>query len=122
MARGDWFADAMAAAPVLSVHNGAYDNTQKFPLITTENPSSLGVPVITFLVRGSFWISTLDGGQYAGGLDPDNGDCDTDIGCNKVIESSNVYTIQPIGGTLALTPALLQQASLWIGFNGGPDL
>jgi len=134
MARGDWFADAMAAAPVLSVHNGRWDNVQKFPLITTDSPSSLGVPVITFLVRGSFWISTLDGGTYAGGLGVDytyNGLPDPIYcvggsyvvpGCNVTTESSNVYTIQPIGGTLALTPALLEAAGKWIGFNGGADL
>ena len=94
---------------------------------TTENPTSLGVPVIEFLVRSSYWISLVDGGQFAGGLHNAypynyNGACDSMIGCNKVIQSSNVYTIQPIGGNLALSPALLDAASKWIGYNGGPDL
>ena len=53
MTRGDWFADAMAAAAVLSVHNGRFTNPQKFPLITTTNPTTLGAAVTAWLVNAS---------------------------------------------------------------------
>ena len=51
LTRGDYFADAMSAAAVLSVHNGRFNNPQKFPLIATVNPSTLGPAVTSFLTE-----------------------------------------------------------------------
>ena len=123
MARGDWFADAMSAAAVLSVHNGRYnecrqgmhstDETKgyicpKFPLIITESPTSLGADVTSFLTKSSTAVSTLTGALPAFGYSSANG-----YQYNN--SSSSVFTIQPIGGPLALAPSILSQAAKIIG-------
>ncbi|GMU77274.1 MAG: hypothetical protein AMXMBFR46_00750 [Acidimicrobiia bacterium] len=129
MARGDWFADAMSAAAVLSVHNGRYnvcdldipDDNQnrhyhecvKFPLIITESPTSLGSAVTSFLTSSSLYISGLTGAVPSGGLMP--GNPVSPAGDQVVDESSNVFTIQPIGGPLALSPSILTAAARTIG-------
>lgn len=111
--RGDHFADAMSAAAVLSVHNGRWiNNDQKFPLVITESPVSPGAALLEWLVRGSFWVSGLPGQNVASGIDGPVGDNNNNI-------SSSVFTIQPIGGNLALHPQLLQAlAGQVIGAGG----
>jgi len=121
MARGDWFADAMSAAAVLSVHNGRYNECRqgmrerdeseicpKFPLIITESPTSLGADVTSFLTKSSTAVSTLTGALPAFGYSSANG-------YQHNNSSSSVFTIQPIGGPLALAPSILSQAAKIIG-------
>ena len=108
LTRGDYYADAMSAAAVLSVHNGRFENDQKFPLIATVNPSTLGPAVTAFLQNASKPVSTLVGAEPADGRDSPVGS-----DCNDL--SSSVFTIQPIGGPVALTPGLLGQAVGLIG-------
>jgi putative cell wall-binding protein len=114
MTRGDYFADAMSAAAVLSVHNGRFTNPQKFPLIATVNPSTLGPAVTAFLTGASTPVSSLTGQLPADGRDDQPGiSFPAGDDCNN--RSSSVFTIQPIGGPVALTPGLLQQAVGLIG-------
>ena len=114
MARGDWYADSMAAAAVLSIHNGRWINKQKFPLITTVDPSTLGSAVNDWLVNASRPVSGLVGQVPADGRDdqpgisfPAGDDCEN--------RSSNAFTIQPIGGPHALSDGLRQAAVDLIG-------
>jgi len=123
LTRGDYFADATAAAAVLSVHNGRFINDQKFPLISTVNPSTLGPAVTAFLQNASTPISGLVGQNYAFGRDGQPGTSNPP-GDDRNNCSSSVFTIQPIGGPVALTPTLLSQAVGLIGsktpvFNAG---
>ena len=105
LARGDFFADALSAA-VLSVHNGRWSDhfdDEVFPIVLTQNPSTLGTPVTGFLNKAGRAISGLDGQAPANGRN-------FPIGFNNNEASSSVFTIQPIGGPVALTPALLSTA------------
>lgn len=114
MARGDVPFDAMAAAAVLSVHNGRFENPQKFPLITTVNPDTLGAAVTAFLQNASLPISALVGSVPADGRDDQPG-ISSPAGDDCVNRSSSVFTIQPVGGPLALSNALRAQAVGLIG-------
>jgi len=114
LTRGDYFADAMSAAAVLSVHNGRWINEQKFPLIATVNPSTLGPAVTAFLKNASMPVSALVGQNYAYGRNGQPGISEP-AGDDLNNCSSSVFTIQPIGGPVALTPGLLQQAIGLVG-------
>jgi len=106
LARGDNYADALSAA-VLSIHNGLYRDGDliQFPLVLTETSTSLGTPVTTFLNNAGLAISGLAGQAPAFGL------FDTDSsGDQNFNNSSSVYTIQPVGGPLALTSSVLTAA------------
>ena len=88
LARGDFYADALAGS-VLG-HLGAY------PILLTENPSSLGQYLTSFLQNGG---SAL-------GID----------GLNAVASSSgNIQTLQPLGGPLALEFSTLNAAVAAVG-------
>jgi putative cell wall-binding protein len=119
LTRGDYFADGMAAAAVLSVHNGYWhctlpsgifdeihgDDCVKFPLLMSTNPSTLGAATTGFLNKAGLALSGLKGaipaaGQFGGMF----------AGTNLNDFSSSVFTIQPIGGPVALTPGLLSAA------------
>jgi putative cell wall-binding protein len=114
LTRGDYYADAMSAAAVLSVHNGRWINDQKFPLIATVNPSTLGPAVTAFLKNASMPVSALVGQNYAFGRANQPG-ISNPPGNDRNNCSSSVFTIQPIGGPVALTPGLLQQAIGLVG-------
>jgi hypothetical protein len=114
LTRGDYFTDAMAAAAVLSVHNGRFINDQKFPLLATVNPTTLGPAVTAFLQNASTPVSGLVGQNYAFGRANQPG-ISSPAGNDRNNCSSNVFTLQPIGGPVALTPGLLQQAVGLIG-------
>jgi hypothetical protein len=124
LTRGDYFTDAMAAAAVLSVHNGRWINDQKFPLLATVNPSTLGPAVTAFLQNASMPVSGLVGQNYALGR-ADQPGISNPAGDDRNNCSSSVFTLQPIGGPVALTPGLLAQAVGLIGtktpvVNDGP--
>jgi len=136
VARGDLggFTDAMSAGAVLSVHNGRIDGshvspclgddenftqpgdevhdpallakrcTVRFPLVLTNSPTDGGA-VPAFLTAAGQPVSALEGAQASGGLavfSPPG-----PVGLQQHENSSNVFTIQPIGGPVALTPGLL---------------
>jgi putative cell wall-binding protein len=104
LARGDFYSDAETAS-VLSVHNGFYADFTPFkPIILTENPSTLGSAVTTFLNEAGLAVSGLAGELPAGGWD------DEGTAAQSNESSSSVYTIQPIGGVDALTTATLAAA------------
>jgi hypothetical protein len=114
LARGDWYADTMAAAAVLSIHNGRWINKQKFPLITSWDNTTLGGFPTDWLVNASRPVSGLVGQTPAHGRDdqpgisePAGDDCEN--------RSSNAFTIQPIGGPQALSDGLRQEAVDLIG-------
>lgn len=105
LARGDYYADAETAS-VLAVHNGLFgENTTLKPLILDENPSTLGTYVTTFLNDAGLAVSTLAGEAPANGWQGD-----PSFGNQVNNSSSNVYTIQPIGGSLALGAGVLSAA------------
>ena len=109
LARGDFYADAMAAASVLSIHNGRYQfGDSILPLVMTDNPTTLGTPVTGFLNQASFALSKLQGAVPAGGWAGSSG-------WNFNEASSSVFTIQPVGGPLALAGSTLQAAINAIG-------
>jgi putative cell wall-binding protein len=104
LARGDFYSDAETAS-VLAVHNGFYADFTPFkPIILTENPSTLGSAVTTFLNEAGLAVSGLAGELPAGGWD------DSGTAAQSNESSSSVYTIQPIGGVDALTTATLSAA------------
>jgi hypothetical protein len=109
LARGDYYGDAESAS-VLAVHNGlwnlggvAYDDASFKPILLAESPTSLGTPVTTFLNEAGLAISGLAGSFPAFGWADGDGGQEND-------SSSSVYTIQPVGGTYALSPAVLNAA------------
>jgi len=109
LARGDFYADAMAAASVLSIHNGRYQEGDSIlPVVLTDNPTTLGTPVTGFLNQASFALSKLQGAVPAGGWAGITG-------WNHNEASSSVFTIQPVGGPLALAGSTLQAAINAIG-------
>ena len=109
LARGDFYADAMAAASVLSIHNGRYQEGDSImPVVLTDNPTTLGAPVTGFLNQASFALSKLQGAVPAGGWAGITG-------WNYNEASSSVFTIQPVGGPLALAGSTLQAAINAIG-------
>jgi hypothetical protein len=74
-------------------------------LVLTETSTSLGTPVTTFLNNAGLAISGLAGeGPALGLLDTDQS------GYQNFENSSSVYTIQPVGGPLALTSSVLSAA------------
>jgi putative cell wall-binding protein len=108
LASGAGYQDALSAA-VLSIHNG-FDldsgrNNVQFPLILTESATSLGTPATTFLHNAGFEISKLAGEVPAGGLHSH-----AESGHQNNYASSSVFTVQPIGGPLSLTPATIAAA------------
>jgi hypothetical protein len=106
LARGDFYADAETAS-VLAVHNGFYGyNTTLKPLILDESPGNLGTYVTTFLNDAGLAVSTLAGEAPSQGWDwyKDG------FGAQVNDSSSNVYTLQPIGGILALSTSTLNAA------------
>ena len=114
LARGDFYADAEAAASVLSIHNGRYNYGDSIlPLVLSDSPSVLGTPVTGFLNQASHAISTLQGAVPSGGWVP----C---CGAQANDSSSSVFTIQPVGGPLALNPGTLQTAINAIGTTVAP--
>ena len=109
LARGDYYGDAESAS-VLAVHNGLwnfggaqYDDASFKPILLAESPTSLGTPVTTFLNNAGLALSGLPGAFPAFGWSGDDGGQEND-------SSSSVYTIQPIGGTYALTTPVLNAA------------
>jgi hypothetical protein len=103
LARGDFYADAETAS-VLSIHNGFFASSTPFkPLLLTESPSVLGSAVTSFLNKAGLAVSALNGAFPAWGHDGSDGEQWND-------SSSNVYTIQPIGGIFALNPSTLTAA------------
>ena len=114
MARGDWYADTMAAAAVLSVHNGRFENPQKFPLITTWDNTTLGAFPASWLVEASRPVSGLPGQSPADGRDDQPG-ISWPPGDDCVNRSSNAFTIQPIGGPQAQSNELKAEAVSLIG-------
>lgn len=122
LTRGDYYPDAMAAAAVLSVHNGRYGFfPQKFPLVASVNPSTLGPAVTAFLQNASKPVSTLTGAVPADGRNDQPGTSNP-AGDDRQNCSSNVFTIQPIGGPIALTPTLLGTAINLIGSTAGINI
>ena len=139
LARGDYWADAESAAGVLAVHNGLYGHNTTFkPLVLSESsgafgiPASLGAFVTTFLNQAGLAVSGLPGQLPAsicplapGATDefctPGTQEADGwadfsgfNFGEQWNGASSNVYTVQPIGGFLALPPGVLLAADLAI--------
>lgn len=136
LSRADYYADALSAS-VLSVHNARYDyNDERFnPMVLAENPGSLGTPVTSFLNDAGLPVSTLPGsaaaagwrnshyGRVSLGFDPGfYGDQYISgvkyYGTQNNDASSNVYTIQPVGGPLALSPATLAAAQAAVSALG----
>jgi putative cell wall-binding protein len=131
LARGDYYADAETAS-VLAVHNGLYGfNTTLKPLVLAESPTNLGSYVTSWLSNAGLAVSGLPGEVAAGGWANDPNPLEhasatdglkTPSFGNQVIEtpffgkgnpgfsSSSVYTIQPIGGPLALGQGVLNAA------------
>jgi putative cell wall-binding protein len=120
LARSDYYADALTAS-VLSVHNARYnyDDERFNPMILAESPTSLGTYATAFLNEAGLAVSGLAGEAAAGGwLGSHYGRTSlgynlgfySDYGDQNNDASSNVYTIQPVGGPLALTPATLAAA------------
>lgn len=115
LARGDFYADAMAAASVLSIHNGRYQYGDSIlPVVLTDNPTTLGTPVTGFLNAASHAISGLQGAVPAGGWCGSTG-WNCGVSGFYPDQSSNVFTIQPVGGPLALAGSTLQAAINAIG-------
>lgn len=116
MARGDFYADAMTAAP-LAIHDPsdqtdinafpdyASTNGLLLPIVLTESPDSVGTALTTFFNEAGLAVSGLAGEEPADGWAPS-----VLRGAQENNASSNVYTIQPVGGTFALTPATLAAA------------
>jgi len=106
LARGDAYYDALTAAAVLSIHNGFFASATPFkPVLLTESPSSLGSYVTKFLGLAGVAVSGL------GGASPSWGHTAPISWGNQIVNaSSNVYTIQPIGGIFALAPSTLAAA------------
>jgi hypothetical protein len=130
VARGDLggFTDAMSAGAVLSVHNGKIDErfcqgsftnngsfseeadppslakqcVVRFPIVLTNSPTDGGA-VPAFLGKAGLPVSGLEGADDSGGL----AFTAPPVGFQNDENSSNVFTIQPIGGPIALTPGLL---------------
>jgi len=126
LARGDYYGDAESAA-VLAIHNGLFGpnaNNQLFPMVLAESPSNLGTYVTSFLNKAGIEISGLAGELAAGGwsdgpngvggpdqdafvppgaFGPSNGEQFND-------SSSSVFTVQPVGGPIALSPGVLVAA------------
>jgi hypothetical protein len=116
MTRGDSPFDAMTSAP-LAIHDPSDDqdinafpdyastNGLLVPTVLTESPTSVGSALTTFFNKAGLAVSGLAGEQPADGWAPSilRGDQENN-------PSSNVYTIQPVGGTFALTPSTLQAA------------
>jgi len=115
LARGDFYADAMAAASVLSIHNGRYQvGDSILPVVLTDNPTTLGTPVTGFLNQASFALSKLQGAVPAGGWCGSTG-WNCGVTGFSPDQSSSVFTIQPVGGPLALAGSTLQAAINAIG-------
>ena len=106
LARGDAYYDALTAAAVLSIHNGFFASATPFkPVLLTESPSSLGSYVTKFLNSAGLAVSGL-AGEF-----PSWGHTAPISNGNQINNaSSNVYTVQPIGGIFALTPGTLAAA------------
>ena len=104
MAHGDWYADTMAAAAVLSVHNGRLENQQKFPLITTGTRPRSGA-LSVWLVRRAVRcrVCLVSRPRTVGTTSPGSA-------CRRATTArtvhSNAFTIQPIGGPHALSDGL----------------
>jgi putative cell wall-binding protein len=81
VARGDFYSDALAGCVLAAVH--------ATPLLLTENPTTVGTYLPTF----------LNAGGSAAGIDSLNA-----VGG----QSGNIETIQPLGGALALGEPTLQ--------------
>jgi putative cell wall-binding protein len=120
LARSDYYADALTAS-VLSVHNARYnfDDERFNPMILAESPGVLGTYATAFLNEAGTAVSTLPGAAAAGGwLNSHYGRTSlgynlgfySDYGNQNNDASSNVYTIQPIGGPLALNLTTLEAA------------
>ena len=139
LGRGDYWADAESAAGVLAVHNGLYGHNTTFkPLVLTESsggfgiPASLGTYVTSWLNQAGLAVSGLPG-QLPASICPLAPGA-TDESCTAGTQepdgwadfsgfnfgeqwngaSSNVYTVQPIGGPLAIPPSVLLAADLAI--------
>jgi hypothetical protein len=125
LTRGDYFADGMSAAAVLSVHNGYWHcnaaetitifgpdrgphGCPKFPLLMSTNPSTLGAATTSFLNKAGLALSGLKQAIPADGWGTHP--AFSLAGFNNNNFSSSVFTIQPIGGPVALTPGLLSAA------------
>jgi putative cell wall-binding protein len=80
VARGDFYSDALAGSVLASIH--------PTPLVLTENPSTVGTYLPTFLNLGG----------SAAGIDNLNG---------VTGYSGNIQTVQPLGGPLALNATTL---------------
>lgn len=103
LVRGDFYADALVSGE-LTVHNGLFKHNQALkPILLTENPSTLGPYVTSFLNDAGLAVSALTGAVPAGGAD-------VPIGYNNNEESSSVFTIQPVGGPVALNPSTIAAA------------
>jgi hypothetical protein len=112
LARGDYYADAETAS-VLAVHNGLFGfNTTLKPLVLAESPTNLGSYVTSWLSNAGLAVSGLPGEVAAGGWAYSFGTTTLPPSFGNQVNnsSSNVYTIQPIGGPLALGQGVLNAA------------
>jgi hypothetical protein len=105
LARGDFFGDATTAS-VLAIHNGLFGGENLNPLVLSESPSVLGTYVTGFLNEAGLAVSGLAGSTAGFGPNSWQG---------QNTPTSSVYVIQPVGGPVALTPALLNTAISSVG-------
>jgi hypothetical protein len=117
LARGDYYTDAEGAGGELSFNDNGFlcaigkgtgpaCADSYFPLVLAESPSNLGSYVTTFLNNAGLAVSGLAGELPAFGWQPPI----PPAGHQANNASSSVYTIEPIGGPLALTPSTTSAA------------
>ncbi len=103
LVRGDFYADALVSGE-LTVHNGLYRHNQALkPILLTEDPTTVGTFVTSFLNNAGLAVSGLQGASPANGASHP-------IGYNNNEISSSVFTLQPVGGPIALNPSTIASA------------